>query len=88
MTRLSWTYGRIKEHEKAIEYLVQCLEILKPSAWLFGQFAYNYYHLGNLKKANEYIKNALEMSENDQWLNDLNEKIIEKMKKPKIFRKY
>lgn len=87
LTKLSWTYGTTKQHQKAIECLLRCLEVIKPTAWLYGQFAYNYYCIGSLSLAKKYAGLALELDKDDEWLKGLWENIERKSKNPKLFRK-
>lgn len=58
----------IKNHQKAIENLENCNQIIENKPVVYFEFSKNYLALNNLILAKEYINRALEQKPNDFWM--------------------
>ncbi|WP_439131133.1 tetratricopeptide repeat protein, partial [Polaribacter sp.] len=58
----------IGNHQKAIENLENCNQIISNDVAVFFEFSKNYFSLNNTLLAKEYIKRALTKDENNVWM--------------------
>ena len=58
-------YGRMEQHEKAIENLLKAVELNDRSHDLYYQLAVNYYYLGNIDEAIDYLYKGVSCDDTD-----------------------
>lgn len=58
-------YGRLEQHEQAIEYLLKAVEINDRSHDLYYQLAVNHYYMGGVDDAVAYLRKAVACDDTD-----------------------